>query len=200
MRVCETNELMISAMLDGVADKREMLRTMDHLAACSGCRGFYQRSRALDKRLDEVRLDAGELPMPGDLWERIATEANLVEPARIRRLKTVARGALLAAAALVFAFTLPFWFGPASPEPQGFDGVEVVLESNRGTMTDRRFVMLAKELLESDRRYHQQLYRIMDDLRESWPELETDEEISEEEVSEEMRLPELPLSEIASRS
>jgi len=191
MRDCDTRELAISAMLDGQAEPREMLAAMDHIVTCGDCRDFYRKARALDRRLEEVRTATAARPLPGDLWVRIATAAALSPPARERRFIRIARGAALAAAILVLALVLPQWLGKASPGSLESAGVEVVLESNRGGMTDQRFVMLAKELLESDRRYHQQLYRIMDDLRATWPDLDS-EEFSEEEVPEEMRIREQP--------
>jgi predicted anti-sigma-YlaC factor YlaD len=156
MKHCEMHQVSLSTFMDGELRSTDALTAVDHLARCEDCRAFYRDARALDElTLGAVHL-AAEQPVTADLWRRISDEASHHTSTRSawRRLRPVWASA--AAAALVVAIGLSL-FGGATETGD----VEIVLEQDRGSMSDERFVELTSELLRSDRRYHEKMRDVL---------------------------------------
>ncbi len=182
---CESFEVSLSVLIDGELETPEQLPAVDHLLQCASCQDFYRRARALGSMVVSAATPSTE-PAPPEVWDRIATETRLTQrkgressgedqrptgpPSRASRYLP---GALGLAAALVLAVGL--WFlRPAVPGTQvsGLSGgtgvVDVVLEQDRGSMSDQRFLELTTEILGADRHYHRkmlEIMRVVDDMR-----------------------------------
>ncbi len=171
---CEVFEASLSALIDGELEAPEQLPAVDHLLECASCRDFYRQARALGSMVTSATTTSAELAPP-EVWDRIATETGLAELGRKQRARGHRRyrlGALQLAAVLVAALGL--WFlwpavddAPTS-RPAGDTGViNVVLEQDRGSMSDERFLELTTEILKADRGYHRkmlEIMRVVDDL------------------------------------
>jgi len=155
MNHCELCELELSAVMDGEAAPDNLAAALDHLVECSSCRDFYRSARAVDAAVAQGKAS----PPPERVWRRIEAEARgAVVPFPARRVASwVARAAAVGLVAVglwaVGVLRLPSL-------PVG-DEVEVSLESDRGSMSDERFVKLTTELLKSDRRYHRKMMEIL---------------------------------------
>lgn len=62
---------------------------------------------------------------------------------------------------LALGWLLPRLPAPALPEQAAAGEVDVVLEEDKGSMTDERFVELATEILRADRDYHRKMLEVM---------------------------------------
>lgn len=157
----ELKEIEVSELLDGQVQGEELLCVIDMLLADDEARDFYLSSRALDKRLAEVRLQEPEKPMPNNLWNGIARQVGL-QNATILPFSRAAQPFMAAAALVVVAVALGFLAFMAPQEVITSDQEVVVnLEANPEGLDDREFVRLTRQLLESDRKYHQKMYEIM---------------------------------------
>jgi predicted anti-sigma-YlaC factor YlaD len=159
MKHCEMHQVSLSTFIDGELQPADALAAVDHLARCGECRAFYRDARALDElTLGAVQL-ATTQPVSADLWRRISKEASLptAAPTRSawRRLRPV--WASVAAAALVVAIGLSL-----IGRPTDTGDIEIVIEQDRGSMTNERFVELTSELLRSDRRYHEKMRDVLE--------------------------------------
>lgn len=161
---CEAHAREISAFLDGELPFPGCLPAVDHLASCESCRFFYLGARRLTERL----VEAPAPPAPDSSWERIArAEAppvsdrlrRLLAPRRLRALG-LAAAVVLAAALGVARFRDP---SPAGVSPDAATGAprEIVVEGERGRMTDERFLSLLAEILSADSRYHRETERVL---------------------------------------
>ncbi len=172
---CETYEASISALIDGELESPEQLPAIDHLLECASCQDFYGRARVLGSMV--FGATSAE-PAPPEIWDRIATETGLTErgtqqsPGVVRRFAPWLRGSHALAGGLGLAagliLTTGLWLlrpavqGTPVPVPSGETGVvEVVLEQDRGSMSDQRFLELTTEILRADRGYHRKLLEIM---------------------------------------
>lgn len=167
---CKRIESSISALIDGELETPEQLPVIDHLVVCESCRAFYRRARALDDMVVASRSQDVE-PAPEAVWERIAAASGWtdrsLEPrgGGARRLPKWGQRALELAAVLVLALGI-WWLKPA-PEPPSVpddevaDKVDVVLEEDRGSMTEERFLEITTEILRADRSYHRKMYEVM---------------------------------------
>lgn len=155
---CEAHEAELSALLDGEVDRERLLPTLDHLVRCPACRSFYRRSRALDGTLALLREGEAEEPSPDAPWEGIRRRAGLSPPRRRPPAWAwpLAAGLLLAVGLAWAAGTLS---GPSIPPPD--EVLEVRVESERGRMSEERFLELTTELLRADRRYHLALEQVL---------------------------------------
>ena len=175
---CEAFELSLSAMIDGELESPEQLLVIDHLLACAPCRDFYRQARALGSLVMSESATQAVEPAPLEVWDRIVTETGLQERERLdrsgavlfsgpwlRRHRHVPR-ALGLAAALVVAVGL-WLLRPTAPDTRALgpaddsDVVEVVLEQDKGAMSDERFLELTTEILKADRGYHRKMLEIM---------------------------------------
>lgn len=171
----------VSALIDGEIDREQLLPTLDYLVNTGRAREFYRQARAIDGVLHGF----GEKPtreQPGvELWRRIVDDATAVTPAadESSRGDDVSEpqaphwwsrhGWLAAAATLILAVLV--WVGlgsPVSDQPEStVDGdrvaalEEVTIGGRAGEMTDSRFLSLATELLQADRRYRQEMLELM---------------------------------------
>jgi len=156
---CETFERAISELVDGELDTPEQLAAVDHLVACASCRAFYRRMRKLGEMA--VRAEAEEPgPPPEEVWRRIADEAGVAR--RRRSGVLVPRFALRLAAVIVLALgfaLLPWLF--RTPETTAGDRIVIELGSDRGAMTEERFVEITTEILRSDSRFHREMLAVM---------------------------------------
>lgn len=155
---CEAHEAELSALLDGEVDRERLLPTLDHLVRCPTCRSFYRRSRALDGTLALLREGEAEEPSPEAPWEGIRRRAGLRPPRRRPPAWSwpLAAGLLLAAGLAWAAGSLTL---PTVPPPGAV--LEVRVESDRGRMSEERFLELTAELLRADRRYHLALEEVL---------------------------------------
>lgn len=177
---CERHEVLISTWMDEGLERDDQRELFDHIARCPGCRRFYADARALEGLVALAGAAAGsESPPPPGLWDRIRNRAE-EEPADAGAWPS---WAWRAAAALLLGAALAFAPWP-STRPQGGSArqLEVVLEEDRGDMTESRFLELATELLRADRRYHFAMQEVMEKvIDDEWkPEGVTSEGLSEE--------------------
>ena len=155
MNTCELCELEMSAIADGEVDTNSLTTALDHLVECASCREFYRSARAIDAVVARGKVT----PPPERVWRRIEAEAHggvLPFPTR-RALGWAAR---VAAVGLVAAGLWAIGALRIPSMPLGHE-VEVRLESNRGAMSDERFVKMTTELLQSDRKYHRKMLEIL---------------------------------------
>ena len=178
---CDSSEILISTSIDEGLERIAQRELLDHLVRCSECRGFYAESRALEGLVAIAGEGSLEAP-PVELWRQIED----------RTLGVPSRGlpgwAKRAAAAMLLGLALAFVPWPVSSPPDGsVRQVNLVLEENRGDMTEGRFVDLATEILRSDRRYHFAMREVLDRVIDDEWELEggTSEGLAEEGASDE---------------
>ena len=163
MSDCERHQETLSAFIDGEAAPAEALPALDHLLRCAACRGFYDRARALQRR-----LAASAEPAPAAVWERIVAGAAGA-PARAGSAAAALRSwaPRLAAA---FVLGVAAWSGYAlgggpAPGLQGLARAEaaaqVEVQVGAGGMNDARFLDLTLEILRADRRYHDKLLEVL---------------------------------------
>lgn len=156
---CETYEWAISELVDGELGASEQLAAVDHLAACASCRAFYRRARRLGEMV--ARAEAAETPPPDEVWRRIAEETGAVR--RRSPSVRVPRFALRLAAMIVLALGLVLvprlWRTRPTPSEDG--RIVVELGSDRGAMTEERFVEITTEILRSDARFHREMLAVM---------------------------------------
>jgi len=167
MKTCELLEVEVSSLVDAEVDPQAVPALVDHLLVCPSCREFYRQARSLDLELAETR---GELPIAEALpegWNRIERElgGDWRQAANRRwapRVPGVAVWALRMAAVLallVGGWSLARLWPAAGPAADGT--LEVQLASDRGAMSDQRFLEITMELLRADPRYHQKMQEIM---------------------------------------
>jgi hypothetical protein len=168
MATCEAFEIEISAMIDGQLPAAEALPVIDHICGCRSCRGFYRMVRGLEASLAEARVSSGRGELPAGLWARI--DAELQEDGVAGEVVSLPQAAhslpgwlwKMAAAILVLVGTIVIGrqMLPANDGPPS-DVLMVRMESDRGQMSDQRFIELTTELLRADRRYHQKMSDIL---------------------------------------
>jgi len=160
MARCEEHEVAVSALLDGELERVEALACVDHLLSCESCREFYRSVRGADDLLDAAEAYRHSGASAAALWARLE-EGKVIAPER-RTLYGVPTWALKLAAAL--AVTTGLWlFGlnRLAPALASDRPVTVSVASRPDSMTDRRFVKLTRELLQSDRRYQRKMLEIL---------------------------------------
>jgi hypothetical protein len=160
---CETYEVLISTWMDEGLERDGQRHLFDHFVRCRDCRDFYRDARALEGLVGAVAPETAltEEPSPR-VWEEIASSTAPV-PAPEPRVLGLPAWAARAAAVLVMGIALALVPWPESPRPErAANQLELVLEENRGSMTEGRFVELAAELLRADRRYHFAMQEVME--------------------------------------
>jgi len=151
---CESFEIDASALADGELEPERLLTLVDHLTGCPSCRRLYRDIRALDTLAASLRERA---VAPAAIWDRIAGESGAAAPRR------VPRWALAAAAAIAGAIAL--WSGLRVAESfRAPDRRDVALSARAGAMTERRFVELTVELLESAPRYRRAMRAVLEEV------------------------------------
>lgn len=162
----------ISALLDDELEHDRLLEVIDLLVDDAGSRNFYRRSRVLGG------LMAAHEPLPTvdasrETWHRIATAVGApapdLEPSSRRRSLVI--GPWLAAAALLVAVAagvlLSIGGAPTTgpgPDPAAVEEeqlADITVGSRPDSMTEERFITLATELLEADRRYRREMVEII---------------------------------------
>jgi hypothetical protein len=169
MKRCEQYEVELSAMLDGEGDPATAVGLLDHVCRCPSCRDFYQELRSFQSLVDGISPVTVERPADE------AARAEAVREPRRRLLGWI--GAVPrwayggAAAAVVVAVGL--WAvgtGVVRHQP-GLDlsGPSVTFElgEDKLSVDDQRFLELASEILGADRRYQEQMYVILDQVRQN---------------------------------
>jgi len=168
-------EIAISELLDGHLEHEATLSLIDRLLQCEKSRKFYLDSRLLDKRLAEVRAHEPEEPMSDKLWRRIRGKSELPASSRPWFVRVPAWVPVLAAAVFVLVMGLGIYRAFLTADPLSAEQVlQVSLESRKGVMTDQRFLRIAKEVLESDRKYQLKMLEVMREVSEYYPEMEGD--------------------------
>lgn len=164
---CSVFETSLSALIDGELEVEEQLPVIDHLLECPSCREFYHRARGLDDMVVTSQSQDAD-PVPEEVWHRIAAESGLGRPLPVLRGPWSVRAFGLAAA-LILGLGL-WWILPSAPEgsvPETAEeelaggDVDVVLEEDRGSMSEDRFRQLTMEILKADRRYHRKMLDVM---------------------------------------
>lgn len=171
MKSCNDVKMVISTLLDGACDGKKVPDIIDHIFHCESCKIFYLGARQLDRRLDEVRTP-NEKTMPGVLWRQISEESEL-RPKTFGLHRLPFWVPVLAAAVFLLLFglgTYRWLFPPAATLADRT--LNVVLESKPERMNDRRFVTIARELLESERKYQFKMYEVMKDITSQYPRVE----------------------------
>jgi hypothetical protein len=185
---CESYEVLISTWMDESLERDAQRELFDHFVRCETCRAFYRDARALEGLVAAASpaSELAEQPSP-EVWERIENKTAPKPPAE-KRLAGLPSWALRAAAALVIGVALAFIPWPQSPaRERSATSVELILEENRGSMTEVRFLELATELLRADRRYHFAMQEVMEKvIDDEWSqEGATSEGLTEESESDE---------------
>ena len=172
MNACESYEVHISALLDGEATRADTMLVLDHLPQCDSCRDFYRQARELQDFVDASPL------VPG---ATVATELRAQQSGAALLLQqedTVARRAVVIpleraprwiwglAASLLIALGFGLGHvGSAAPGALQSGVLQVEIGANAGDMTDERFVTLAVELLQADRKYHQKMGEVLREVQ-----------------------------------
>ena len=176
---CETYEILISTCIDEGVERDEQRELLDHLVRCPACREFYTESRALEGLVVLAGEGTASEPPPAELWGRIERRASK-SPARAESWPS---WGWRAAAVLLLGAALAFVPWPAARSAGGTARqMEIVLEADKGDMTDGRFLQLAAEVLRADRRYHFAMQEVMDKVvDEEWePEGASSEGLTED--------------------
>jgi predicted anti-sigma-YlaC factor YlaD len=174
MNGCERHEVTLSALIDGELEPVLLLPALDHLVECESCRAFFRDSRRLGDRVLETGLPRHMEEAPEPVWRQIQADraARTARPS-VRTLWTgwVGRAAavLLVGVAVWILATAPRQQG--GPVPGGLAEM-VVLEKDRGRMSNERFIELTTELLQADRSYHIKMLEVIRLVSESFPEQE----------------------------
>ena len=178
MKRCKQYEIELSALLDGESDPATAVALMDHISRCVSCRDFYRELRSFQSLVD------GMAPVEDRVPERVPES----ESARRRWswVFPVPRYAWGVAAALLIAIGS---YAAGTKQLIGGDNDDrVTFEHAEGEsgVDEERFVELASEVLRSDRRYQQQLYRILGEIEtiEGSGEAPANDEFDDEERSE----------------
>jgi hypothetical protein len=164
MKHCERFEEHLSAWLDDELERADQVEWIDHLVRCSACREFTIQARSLDGLIATVRPPRDAVEPSPDLWNKIqsTTTAASIAPAPASSLWYAG---LRAAAVLVLSVGLGalFMSGPETANT-GYDPAEIRLGENSGGMDDSRFMQLTTEVLRADPRYHDALYKVMEQV------------------------------------
>ncbi len=156
---CESHEILISTWMDEGLERSEQRELLDHLARCADCRRFYADARALEGLAAVAGAGAGGDEPPPELWDRIRDRTEPPEASG----GSWPGWAWKAAAVLLLGAALALAPWPSTgPANRSARQVEVVLEQDRGDMTESRFLELATEILRADRRYHFAMQEVMD--------------------------------------
>ena len=170
MKRCAPFEEKLSALIDGEGLVSEVPELMEHLLKCKNCADFFIEVRALDARIVEFEELDKESAMPGkDLWERIASKSGLLQASKWRRLtKYWPVIPSLAATVLIFVIfsgvrnaLLPTNSQPANNT--------VTLEEKPGKMSEKYFIQIVKELIQSDRKYQVEMLKVMREIVQIYP-------------------------------
>jgi len=157
---CSEYEVELSAIIDGESDAVTVVNVLDHVTQCASCRSFYSELRDFQAAVDDVSM--------------VADTAPAVAP-RVREKRSWFRfapqwGLGLAAASVLI---VGLWWGGAFERlsqqgvPREGGEVYVQLGEDRGEMDETRFVEIVTELLSADQRYQDQLYVVLDEMKES---------------------------------
>jgi hypothetical protein len=165
MKACESYETHISALLDGEVARGDVLFILAHLPSCRSCQSFYSETRALQAIADSMPTAAlEERDAPGVTSPPLSTR-RLVPTAWAQPTRWVwgiAAGMIL---------VVGLWLGQAqlrpSRAPSGNAVVEVMLEEHKGKMSESRFLEMAIELLEADRRLQHQMLELLQHVERS---------------------------------
>lgn len=167
MKSCTDIEAELSALIDGESDPAAALEVLDHVTRCTSCSAFYGELRSVQSTLDQV-MDAPQrkaAPAAAQPTER----ASRRHRRRRFTLDFMPRWAWGIAGAAAMAL---IWLGTDLQVPQGevnpAIGGEVVIQlgESSGTMSDGQFVAMVSELLRADNRYRDEMYRVLDEIRE----------------------------------
>lgn len=158
MKRCKEYEVELSALIDGESDPATAVELLDHVIQCASCSEFYRELRSFQSLVDDLSPE----PAPEQ------AEAPARRERRFRWLGATPRWAWGAAAVLIVAVgAIGLWIsGPFEPssgpplEPLGRERI-ITLDRDKGSMNEQRFVELATELLQADRRYQQEMYQIL---------------------------------------
>ena len=167
MKRCEEYEVELSAMLDGESDPATAVGLMDHVCRCSSCREFYQELRSFQAIIDDISPADSTLPIP-----EAAPETHYTEPRRrwFGWFDFAPRWAWGTAAVVAVAIGLWAIGTGVVTDDAGVDisdgRVTIELGSDELSVDDERFIQLASEILAADRRYQNQLYVILDQVRQ----------------------------------
>jgi hypothetical protein len=126
----------------------------------------WREGRRLQMALEGTGKGGAKLPPGG--WNRVRRASGLGR-ARVVRLSATATRALVFAASvvLVAGLAVTAFFGlPGGPAPTGEGTTRVELASERGRMSDDRFVELTAELLRADPKYHRRMLEVMEVVHE----------------------------------
>jgi hypothetical protein len=156
----ERFEVDLSAVVDGELDGEPLRRAIDALVSNSDLRSFWVESRALQSTLHAGEGDRAGVSPPEGLWNAI--EAKVKPRSRIIPFNRVPVRAWAAAATILLAVGLTI-SGFLKVDIPFFQNQQrtIQLASDRGSMTEARFLQLTTELLQADPRYQRKMLEVM---------------------------------------
>ncbi|MEM7417164.1 MAG: zf-HC2 domain-containing protein [Gemmatimonadota bacterium] len=161
MKTCAHIQTEISALLDGESDPKTALDLLEHVSGCHACGAFVREARRAQVTID-VAFPAADPALDA-----------LVTALPQRGLARVPRWALAMAATVVVAVggALVSQDAPVrtAAETAADNGIVLHVGTNDGEMNDERFIELATELLAADRLYRDEMYSVLEAVRNGEP-------------------------------
>lgn len=158
---CADYQTEISALLDGESDPKTALELLDHVGDCHVCGAFVREVRSAQATIDVAYPDAH------------AVMDAMVTALPRRGLTGVPRWALAMAATVVVAVGGVLVSQERSvrtvADKPAEEGIVLHVGTNTGEMNDERFIELATELLAADRLYRDEMYSVLDAVRNAEP-------------------------------
>lgn len=185
MSHCEACQIELSAALDGELESGRCLGVLDHLTDCRDCRSFYRQARTLEGMLEAAGRVPATQELPAGGWrgvvERLPSPSAADDRGRVPFQVAAAAAVTLFIVMAVVLAPLPRRpareVGTTSLEAeQDAELAAVVVGSRRGRMSEERFLALAKEILESDRRYRREIVDLLTAVESEVPSERTTEE------------------------
>jgi len=160
----ETNEMNLSAIMDGELSGEEICRTIDALIEEKELIAFWKKGRQLNRGLV---ADSSEenVVMPEGVWDKVEQKSGLGRK-KVFKLDSFQPRVWAAAASiiLVISFATSGIIDFRDFFQSGDQTVE--LSSQGGKMSEERFIQLTTEILEADSRYHRKMFEVMQVVNE----------------------------------
>ena len=157
----EQYEADLSAIVDGELDGEPLRQAIDALVRDADLRQFWAESRTMQHSLHAGEGDLAGVTPHSELWNAI--EEKVKPRAKIFSLNHAPVRAWAAAATILLAVGLSV-SGFLKVDVPFFHTQQTTVElaSDRGSMTEDRFLQLTTELLKADPRYQRKMLEVME--------------------------------------